>query len=231
MFLKKKGQTCKTSKPEFDKYLKAYSEFITQSKNLSSAFQNSIDLKEIVVDMLDVLPEFIWFKDADFRFVFLNHVMAQRLYGRLREQVIGYTHGELLYSSAAYINITDSLTLMARVKSRFIQRAVTRVGELWFDCYKVPIFDPSGEFKGLVGCAREVTKYIDVIKDDLNHHDQSEYLGSGYYHVKADRQLYMRYQVDKLGSYLQKLGVDSLVIDEALEMQKTDALLHYKRED
>ena len=142
----------------------------TQSQTDSEARQRA--LSTMVRLMCDTVPDLIWAKDMDRRFLFANTAMCERLLlakdtsepeGRTdmffaeRAQAAQpdrddwHTFGELCRDS-------DSVVIESRKAERFDEFGNVRGEHLFLDVFKAPMFGADGRMIGTVGCGRDVTE-------------------------------------------------------------------------
>ncbi len=114
------------------------------------------------------VPDLIWAKDLDGRFILANQAICDKLlkcatpveaignkdaYFASIERMNGHEHtfGEICVNS-------DKITLTRKTSGRFLEDGLVRGDYLALDVYKAPFFDESGKLIGTVGCGRDVTK-------------------------------------------------------------------------
>ncbi|BHH82113.1 PAS domain-containing hybrid sensor histidine kinase/response regulator [Desulforhopalus sp. 52FAK] len=117
---------------------------------------------------LDNIPDLIWAKDMDDRYIFANQAACDVLYkcertqdviGKddlyfaERERSAGYEHtfGELCLDSDIVVKRTGK-------SGRFREFGKVRGEELVLDVTKTPIINADGVMVGTVGCARDITR-------------------------------------------------------------------------
>lgn len=120
----------------------------------------------------DNVPDLIWAKDMDDRFIFLNQAMCDKLlkcggpdeaigkshmfFAELeRERGYGHSFGEVCVNS-------DALTRDRKAPGRFLEDGLVRSEHLVLDVHKAPLFSEEGEMIGTVGCGRDVTKEKEI---------------------------------------------------------------------
>lgn len=132
--------------------------------------------------MCDNVPDMIWAKDLEKRFLFTNRAICERLlHAHDTDEPIGksdiffaqrerslhpddpnwHTFGEICIDS-------DQVVLTTRQAQRFDEYGNVRGNFLRLDVYKAPFWDASGNMIGTVGCARDVTREK-AIEDALRH--------------------------------------------------------------
>ena len=118
--------------------------------------------------MADNVPDLIWAKDMNNRYIFANQAICDKLLKckqpeealgkndvmiaqREREAGHNHTFGEICLSS-------DNSVKKSKTSSRFLEEGLVRNQYLVLDVHKSPFWGPSGEMIGTVGCGRDVTK-------------------------------------------------------------------------
>lgn len=134
--------------------------------------------------MCDNVPDMIWAKDLNKRFVFTNRAVCEQLlhaqdtdepvgkddlFFALRERALRpddphwHTFGEICVDS-------DQVVIDTRQPQRFDEFGNVRGEFLRLDVYKAPFWDVDGNLIGTVGCARDVTREK-AIEEALHHRE------------------------------------------------------------
>lgn len=118
--------------------------------------------------MADNVPDLIWAKDLEDRYMFVNQALCDKLLkcnrpndaiGKTdldfaqKERQAGYQH---TYGEAGIDS--DNMIKRKRSAGRFLEDGLVRNQYLMLDVHKAPFWDESGELIGTVGCARDVTQ-------------------------------------------------------------------------
>jgi PAS domain S-box-containing protein len=122
--------------------------------------------------MCDNVPDLIWAKDLEKKFIFANKAMCNillntqdceepigktEIYFAIRERITHpentdwHTFGEMSVNS-------DEIVMNSRRTERFEEYGNVRGEILFLDIYKAPLFNENGTMIGTVGCARDITK-------------------------------------------------------------------------
>lgn len=118
--------------------------------------------------LADNVPDMIWAKDLDDRYMFVNQAMCDKLLKCKRpEDAIGktdayfarqemeqghcHTFGELGAES-------DSITRRRKAPGRFVEEGLIRNEHLALDVHKAPFWGENGHLIGTVGCGRDITR-------------------------------------------------------------------------
>ena len=130
------------------------------------------EVSTLLRSLCDNVPDLLWAKDLQKRFLFVNRAQAKMLLNAkdteeplgktdlhfaLRERAAHpedpgwHTFGEICRDS-------DTLTLEAMAPSRFDEWGNVKGEFLYLDVHKAPFFDDQGNLLGTVGCGRDVTR-------------------------------------------------------------------------
>ena len=144
---------------------------ISKRKRAEKSVRNSEEkyhrLFKLMRLMADNMPDLIWAKDMDGRYMFVNQAMCDKLImcdcpdraiGMTnmviaeKERDAGYEHtfGEICVNS-------DAIVQERKVACRILEEGFVRNEYLVLDVHKAPFLDENREMIGTVGCGRDVT--------------------------------------------------------------------------
>ncbi|MFA8433465.1 MAG: ATP-binding protein [Marinifilaceae bacterium] len=103
--------------------------------------------------ILDNLPYMAWLKDRLGRFIYVNETYA-RENKFPRDFILGKTNADLFPLEEAIMYEEDDRQVLESGRTKFVEN---KVGDLWYETFKSPIFDEQGNIIGTVGSAREIT--------------------------------------------------------------------------
>ncbi|BHH82812.1 PAS domain S-box protein [Desulforhopalus sp. 52FAK] len=147
--------------------IKAQEAYLQSEKNYRSMYS-------MVRLMADTLPDLIWAKDLDDKYLFANTAIREKLlkcrpgevlkgkndlFFATRERNNGeqHTFGEICINSDEIVKATGK-------KGRFLEDGLVRGKYLALDVHKAPMLDEHGKIIGTVGAGRDVTNDIKVRK-------------------------------------------------------------------
>ena len=130
-------------------------EDITQRKQAEEALKQAQRLQKAI---LDNLPDPVWLKDVNGRFLACNQALA-RVYGQPLEAIIGKTTSDFVSHEAAKLTQQDQQVMKSR-QSIMVDVAVRNAqGQVrWFETIKSAVLNERGEVTGMVGASREITE-------------------------------------------------------------------------
>ncbi len=122
--------------------------------------------------MADNIPDLVWAKDMQDRYMFVNQAMCDKLlmcghpekaigktdlYFARRQRQAGFQHtfGQICVDS-------DALTKSRKAAGRFLEEGLVRNRPLVLDVHKAPFIDDRGIMIGTVGCGRDVTREREI---------------------------------------------------------------------
>jgi PAS domain S-box-containing protein len=140
------------------RYLLAISDDITDRKLAEEALAKERSLLRTVIDNL---PDFIFAKDTQSRFILNNRAHAQFLGAGFAADVLGKSDQDFFQPELAETYIDDDQNVMqgrAHVVGKE-EPIVDRSGaRRWISTTKVPLKRPDGKIIGLVGLSRDITE-------------------------------------------------------------------------
>ncbi|MBF0565413.1 MAG: diguanylate cyclase [Nitrospirae bacterium] len=114
---------------------------------------------ERLLTFMDNIPDSIWFKDVNNRFVKVNKTKAEH-YNTTPDQMIGKSDFDYLTDSAAASSNADDEKIIKTgesLKSK-VEKIIRKNGEeTWVSVTKIPWFDRRGDVIGTIGVARDIT--------------------------------------------------------------------------
>ena len=151
---------------------------ITETKKAEAAFRKSEEkyrrLYKLMRLMADNIPDLIWAKDMDGRYMFVNQAMCDKMIMcdcpdkavGMTDMVIAeqernagseHTFGEIFVNS-------DAVIQERKVACRILEEGFVKDKYLVLDVHKAPFLDENKEMIGTVGCGRDVTNEKKVEK-------------------------------------------------------------------
>jgi PAS domain S-box-containing protein len=139
---------------------------------LRKSEQNNKQMQELFRTIADNMPDMLWAKDLDKRFIFVNKAIAQNLlnaentnepigkndmYFALRERE-KYPENSNWHTFGEICRDSDAIVLESGENGQFDEFGNVQGKFLFLDVIKSPLRNESGEIIGTVGAGRDVTK-------------------------------------------------------------------------
>lgn len=137
-------------------YLEGYIEDITEQRSVRLSL---IKEKELLQALMDNIPDTIYFKDRNSRFLQINKAQAQVLGVKNQADAVGKTDNDFFDAVFARKTFEEEQEMM--VTGELVinneEHVFTNMGWRWLSTTKVPLYDENGEITGLVGVSRDIT--------------------------------------------------------------------------
>ncbi len=117
--------------------------------------------RDLLHTLMDNMPDFIFFKDAQSRFIRTNRAHAQIMGLTDPQEVVGKTDFDLFPQEDAQRFYDEEQQIMQSrqpVISRVWQIPTKEGDVIWVSETKVPLLDEAGQVVGLVGISRDITE-------------------------------------------------------------------------
>lgn len=157
---------------------------IAERRAMEQELQRSRDL---IIHTLDSVPQAIFWKDLEGRYLGCNQVYAASAGLKRAEDVIGLTDFDLPCrpgDADAYRKDDREVVETGRPKRHLIEQVQRADGSrLWVDTSKVPLMDQSGEVYGVVGVFEDITERLRAeaerarLQEQLNQAQKIESVG------------------------------------------------------
>lgn len=118
--------------------------------------------------LADNVPDLIWAKDLDDRYIFVNQSMCDKLLKcKLPEEAIGKTDAYFAgkererghrHTFGDQASRSDRITKLRKMAGRFVEEGLIRNEHLALDIHKAPFWGENGRLIGTVGCGRDITR-------------------------------------------------------------------------
>ena len=129
---------------------------ITVEKQIEQVLARERDLLQA---LMDNLPDYIYFKDVNSRFIRINRAHARHFGLQNPDDAIGKSDADFFSTMEARQKLVDEQCLLTTGKPILgLVEKVDRVdGTRWVSSTKVPIYGTDGKVTGLVGISRDIT--------------------------------------------------------------------------
>ncbi|MCX7041044.1 MAG: PAS domain-containing protein, partial [Spirochaetes bacterium] len=130
---------------------------LTEQKRLEKTQEQE---RALLMTVIDNLPDFIYLKDLEHRFVLVNRSIAELVGAGDPKTMIGRTDRDFFPAELADKFMTDERTIMetARSQVNIDEPSRSAAGVMkWVLTTKVPLIDATGTVTGIVGIGRDIT--------------------------------------------------------------------------
>ncbi len=139
-------------------FLEGYIEDVTEHKMAEQQLQQERDLMHA---LMDNIPDTIYFKDLEGRFIRVNYSQARALGLKHPDDAVGKTdfdffdheHAKKAFDDEQFIYKTGDGLINEQ------EHIQTANGWRWFSASKVPLYDAHGNITGLAGVSRDLTAF------------------------------------------------------------------------
>lgn len=125
---------------------------------------------EILESLLEVIPEYIFYRDLDGKNLYCNKSYAEELIGRKKEDVIGKPYHELIKDKKAYnigkIKDHEVINTKKQVSYELDLERADGVN-VFLEVTKMPFFDDNNELVGILGTINDISykKELDKLRE------------------------------------------------------------------
>jgi PAS domain S-box-containing protein len=122
--------------------------------------------KTLLQSLLDNIPDAIYFKDRNSRFIKVNHAMVS-IYGGKHKNILGKTDFDLFshaqdYAQAAYNDEQNIIRSGEPIIAKLEKETVATGPDRWVSTTKLPLKDANNRIIGTMGISRNVTELKQV---------------------------------------------------------------------
>ncbi len=141
---------------------------ICSRKQMEAELANERDL---LITLIDTIPDFIYVKDANRRIVLNNKAHAEYIGAKTREKSIGKTDAEFYPEEIANkIEVDDRRVLEEGVSIINVEEQISDSD--WVLTSKIPLRDENGNIHRLMGISRKITEYKRLQAELSKHLEQ-----------------------------------------------------------
>lgn len=201
-----------------------------QESSLSASEQKFKELEKLYRNISDIIPDLIWAKDINKKYIFVNKSICDNLLGAVDiNEPIGkddmffanrqrnlypdnphwHTFGEICQDS-------DSIVIESLKQGRFDEFGNVKGKFLYLDVIKTPMFNDEGKLIGVLGSARDITelknseKIIIKERERLANIIRSTNVGTWEWNVQTGDAIFNERWAEMLGYTLEELAPVSI---------------------
>ena len=151
---------------------------LTIARDIAELEYENAQKELILQQIIDSLPDMVWFKDVDGKYVYANKAIKEQLL--LHDDPIGWNdidlamrakgiYGQENHTFGEKCADSDAITIEKEEPSRFLESGKVK-GEMKFlEVFKNVVRNQDGHIIGVCGSGRDLTEYISVVKDVEQH--------------------------------------------------------------
>ena len=180
---------------------------------------NPLIESELLRTVFDLLPDLIFVKDLNSRYVLVNRATAEFMGASSPGQIIGKFEHDFFDSAAADATVAEDQRIFSSGESLVDIEKVERNSagaEFWMSTTKVPMRNSAGEILGLVGVSRDITERKRAQTDLLKAKESAETANR----VKSEFLANMSHEIRTPMNGV--LGMTELLLDTTLDALQRD---------
>ncbi|GAK50327.1 sensory box/GGDEF family protein [Candidatus Moduliflexus flocculans] len=137
---------------------------VSSEQNAQEPKPSNDEERHLLHAMVDALPDLIYIKDTEHRFVIANRALVRHMGFHTCDEIIGKSDIDLLAPEFATRYYEDERVVLETGKpllERVEPGIDKQTGEKrWFLSTKVPFYDQQGTIRGIIGIGRDISKSI-----------------------------------------------------------------------
>ncbi len=156
--------------------MQATQEELSRKMKSNEEMQEQLKNEKALLDaLMNNLPDFIYFKDMDSKFIRVSRSMLPLFPVDTIEEMIGKSDFDFHQADAAKEMYEEEMEIIRNEKGfqDKIQHEITETGkDQWVSVTKLPLYDPDGQLMGTFGISKDVTQFkkleIELMKQKGN---------------------------------------------------------------
>ena len=190
---------------------------ITRHKQAEEALNRE---RNLLKTLMDNIPDHIYFKDINSRFIIINKSLAEDFHIDNPEKAIGKTDFDFFTEEHARQAYADEQNIIKSGKSIInIEEKETRFGnsDTWVSTTKMPLINEKGIIIGTFGISRDITEFktaVDALRaSEMRYRELFDHINSGvavYEAVDNGRDFIFR-DFNQAGQYIEKLQKEQVI--------------------
>ena len=147
---------------------------VTRDVTLTLKTEEALKQEHMIIDaLMNNLPDHIYFKDRQSRFIRNNKAQAQSFGLDDPEQAVGRSDFDFFTEDAAQKAFEDEQKIIETGLPVFKEEKLTRKDNtvVWFQAIKMPLFNNNGNIIGTFGISRDITKQK-YAEETLKHSEE-----------------------------------------------------------
>jgi two-component system sensor histidine kinase UhpB len=188
--------------------------------------QEAVALREAYLrSMLDNFPYLVWFKDIAGKFLVVNQAFASAFDKKDPSEVVGLDDFAIGPHKLALHYVSDDQEVMRTGHKKLVEEEICVNGQSrWFETYKSPVLNTSGELLGTTGFARDITDRRQLQEGQRRSREQLRALAAHVESVREQERVRIAREIhDELGQSLTCMGMDLAFLDKHIDPQDKEA--------
>lgn len=187
-----------------------FAENVTERKRVERELHASREMLRLI---LDTIPDRVFWKDRESRFIGANRHMVEAAGLPSAERIVGLTDADMPWMGAAANYQDEDRAILASGCSLLnMQRPqTTEDGEVrWFDVSKLPLTDDAGTVAGVLGIVRDITRHKQMEEEltrRANHDSLTGLPNRAFFHSQLSQAI-ARAQRRRTGMALMYFDID-----------------------
>lgn len=180
------------------------------------------DEKHLLYTLIDNMPDFIYLKDRDSKFIVANQKIMDVHGLQSREQLIGKSDHDFYPRELADKYYSNEQAIIRTGKSliNHEEKSLDEKGnEIYLSTTKIPLRDADGTIIGIVGMGRDITKKRKAEEKQLDHSDQLKQINV----LLEEKQEEIQQQSEELAAQTENLRVANQELEKlSVAVSETD---------
>ncbi len=189
------------------------------------------DEKHLLYTLIDSMPDFIYIKDTDSKFIVANQKIMDVHGLKSREQLIGKSDHDFYPREMAdkYRSNEKAIIRTGAPLINHEEKSLDEKGnEIYLSTTKIPLLDAEGKISGIVGIGRDITDKIKAEDILLDHSDQLQQINA----LLEEKQEEVQQQAEELSAQADNLRLINQELEKlSAAVSETDNVVIILDED
>lgn len=180
------------------------------------------DEKHLLYTLIDNMPDFIYLKDKDSKFIVANQKIMEVHGLQSREQLIGKSDHDFYPRELAdkYLSNEQAIIRTGKPLINHEEKSLDEKGnEIYLSTTKIPLHDADGTIIGIVGIGRDITGKRNAEEKQLVHSEQLQHINV----LLEEKQEEIQQQSEELAAQTENLRVANQELEKlSVAVSETD---------
>ncbi len=167
----RKAEPLKLSRSDIDRILEAAYNRGGVEEQRSLVGEDKGIATQLFQQLMQSLPDYVYFKDLQSRFICVNEAMASHFGAQSPEEMVGKSDFDYFTPKSARKKFEAEQEIIRTGEGWSFREEVNLFGEtdVWVISSKLPLYDNDGEICGTFGLSRDITKQKNAEKEVQRH--------------------------------------------------------------